>query len=89
MKIQVKTLAEVVTEIEIEFPYFTEDSAHKYMFVETGCVQLTESKYLGTRIEFHFKDSMPDDWMTLPNITKDDFVAAYVLAKNKFDELIN
>ncbi len=61
----------VVEEIEVEYPYFTSNKVHFYMFSEAGtCFQISE---YSQSMQVHQKDAFPMSWMLHEKISEEDF----------------
>ena len=65
----------VVEEIEVEYPYFTSNTVHFYMFSEAGtCFQISE---YSQSMQIHQKDAFPMSWMLHEEVSKEDFREEY------------
>ena len=84
---KLKNRKKVVEEIDITFPYFTSNSAHCFMFTENGtCFQV--SAYF-KQMQVHQKHSFPMSWMLHEEISKEEFITEFEVAKAEFIRLMN
>jgi len=74
MKIQIKEI--VITEIDIDFPYYAKNGIHAYCFInENECIGVRQGGYTTARIEHY--SPYPEIWIIEPKCTHDEFLLHY------------
>lgn len=82
MKIEIKETTERITEIEIEFPYYTTSGSHFFRFDENqNCLYVFKNSSCGFNIQKLPKSQTPENWYLYQKTTKEEFEA-------KFNEVI-
>lgn len=73
MKIKIEQT--ITHEVEIQFPYFTEDSGYMYMFkdentcLSVACLNISEHY----EISQHSKNAFPKQWMLYSETTREEY----------------
>ena len=77
----------VVEEIEVEYPYFTSNRVHYFMFAEDGtCLQVSE---YAQSVQVHQKDAFPMSWMLHEKISEEDFREEHQKMVETFNKYYN